>query len=85
MVIKNMLLSTHDYHSLWNPPRLFRDVSIEHHTHSLKDELLINSFDRENALVPVKIRSVLLDQTTDPFREHCLIHIALDPARYTRH
>ena len=60
------------------------NVAIEEHTNSLKDKLLLNSFNRKNALVSVQVGSIFLDETTDPAAQHTLVYIALDANTYRR-
>ena len=50
-------------HSLRYRPFHVRNVPVEEHAYSLKDEFLIDTLDRQNPLVPVEIRTILLDET----------------------
>ena len=49
-------------HSLRYRPFHVRNVSVEEHAHSLEDKFLLNPLDRQNSLVPVEIRTILLDE-----------------------
>ena len=69
---------------LGNTPLHIRNVSVKDHTDSLENEFLVDSLDCQDALVSIQIGAVLLDKSTNPSREHHLIHVALDLARHRR-
>jgi len=62
---------------LGDPPLLIRNGAVEQHAHSLEDELLVDTLDSKDSLVPVEVCAVLLNQTSNPTTQHHLVDVPL--------